>query len=109
MASGYARVDSSSETDSSGYSLPEDSHELSDINYTYLAVLGKGKTFSYIIPSFPVLKPELQEVKLQYTDDDGSLCVFDGFARLCDQMDHALPAMARLQQHYENAFFIKVS
>jgi len=54
--------------------------------------------------SFPVFRTELQEVKLQYSDDDGNLRAFDGFARLC-----TLPALARLPQHYENAFFIKVS
>jgi len=76
---------------------------------TYLAVVEKGKTFTYVVPSFPVYKAELQEIKLQYTDSKGDPQVFDGLARKCDLMDHPLPALARLPHSYENAFVVKVS
>lgn len=80
-----------------------------ECEYTEIVVLGKGNTFLYVVPSFPVYKADLQEVKLQYTDGEGNIHVFDGFARKCDQMDHSLPAMAILPYSYENAFIIKVS
>ena len=76
---------------------------------TYLAVVRKGKTFTYVVPSFAVYKAELQEVKIQCTDAKVGPHVFDGFARKCDLMDHPSPALARLPHSYENAFVVKVS
>ena len=76
---------------------------------TEIVILGKGKTFLYVVPSFPVYKATLQEVKLQYCDCEGKIHVFDGFVRKCDRIDHPLPAMARLPYSYENAFIIQVS
>ena len=75
---------------------------------TKIAALGKGNTFLYVVPIFPVYKAKLQ-VKFQYTDGEGNIHVFDVFARKCDQMDHSLPAIVRLTYSYENAFIINVS
>ena len=44
-----------------------------------VAVLLKGNVIQYIIPSFPTLKVNLQEVKLQwYKEETKILHVFDG-------------------------------
>ena len=53
--------------DSDEFQLEEE-HECTEI-----AVLGKGNTFLYVVPSFPVFNAELQEVKLQYTDGEGNV------------------------------------
>lgn len=84
-----------------GAKAPEEEKE----DCTYLAVIGKGKTFSYVVPSFPVYTAELQEAKFQYTNSKGDLQVFDAFARNCVLMNHPLPALARLQNSYKNIFF----
>jgi len=42
-----------------------------DNEYTEVTVLGKGQTFLYIVPSFPVCMVTLQEVKLQQDDSQG--------------------------------------
>lgn len=63
---------------------------------TKITVLTKGNTFLYVVPSFPVFKAKLQEVKLQYTDGEGNIHMFDNFARKCNLMDHFLPAISRL-------------
>ena len=62
-----------------------------------VAVLSKGYVIQYVIPSFPALKVNLQEVKLQwYEEETKTLHVFDGFAHHCDKMDCNLPAMAEI-------------
>ena len=76
---------------------------------TEITVLAKGQTFLYVVPSFPVYKATLQEVKLQQDDGNGNVYMFDGFARKCDLLDHHLPAMAKIPFSYENAFIINVS
>ena len=76
--------------------------------------IGASKFFSqkntihYTIPSFPVYSTELVEVKVQWEDKDGSLLVFDAFARNCDLLDHQLPAIAEIPFSYDNAFIIEV-
>ena len=59
-------------------------------NNSVLTVLSMGNTIHYTIPSFPVYSAELLEVKVQWEDEDGSLLVFDAFARNCDLLDHQL-------------------
>jgi len=83
-------------------------HAVDSNEYTQITVLGKGQVFLYIIPSFPVCKATLQEVKLQQEDDHGNVYVFDGFARKCDLLNHPLPAMAKIPFSYENTFIINV-
>lgn len=77
--------------------------------YTEISVLWKGQTCLYVIPSFPVYKATLQEVRLQQVDGLGNVYVFDGFARKSDLLDHPLPAIATIPYSYENAFIINVS
>jgi len=76
---------------------------------TEITVLAKGREFLYVVPSFPVYKATLQEVKLQQDVGSGNVYVFDGFARKCDLLSHPLPAMAKIPFSYENAFIINVS
>ena len=80
-----------------------------DNEYTEVTVLGKGQTFLYIVPSFPVCMVTLQEVKLQQDDSQGYVQMFDGFARYCELLNLSLPAFARIPFSYENAFIINVS
>ena len=69
-----------------------------------IKVLAKGDTFVYTVPSFPVYKPTLQQVKLQLEESSGKVKVFDGFARWCDLLDKPLPAVAKIVFSYNNAF-----
>ena len=41
--------------------------------WTFLTVLGKGITFEYVVPSFPVFRANLTEVKLQWANREGEL------------------------------------
>lgn len=53
-----------------------------------ITVLAKRKVFLYIVPSFPIFKASLQEVKLQWEEPGEEIHVFDGFARQCKLLDH---------------------
>ena len=75
-----------------------------------VAVLSKGNVIRYFIPSFPAIKVDLIEVKLQwYEEETQMLHMFDGFARYCDQMDCELPALAEIRCSNDSAFLIEVS
>ena len=76
---------------------------------TVVTVLGKGQEFLYVVPSFPVCKATLQEVKLCHVDDQGNACIFDAFAKKCNLLDHPLLAIAIIQHSYLNGFLIDVS
>ena len=77
-------------------------------DFTEMIVLSKGRVLQYVVPSFPVYKPVLREVKLQWKEND-VIHVFDGFARECKEMDqHDVPAMARIYNSFGNAFVIEV-
>ena len=78
----------------------------------FLTVLAKGNTFKYIIPSFPAYNAKIVEVKLHWEKcEDGSskLRVFDGFAQLCEDLDHPLPVIMCNKQRNDYAFMIKAS
>ena len=77
-------------------------------NNSVLTVLSMGNMIHYTIPSFPVYSAELVEVKVQWEDEDGSILMFDAFARNCDLLDHQLPAIAEIPFNYDNAFIIEV-
>ena len=64
--------------------------------------------WDYTIPSFPIYSSELVEVKVQWEDKDGSLLMFDAFARNCDLLNHQLPAIAEIPFSYDNPFIIEV-
>ena len=70
--------------------------------YTEITGLREGQTFLYVVPSFPVYKATLQEVKLQQDSGYGNVYVLDGFARKCDLLDHPLPAMTIIPYSYKN-------
>ena len=74
-----------------------------------ITVLAKDDTFVYTVPSFPVYKPTLLQVKLQLEESNGEVKVFDGFAKQCDLLDKPLPAVAKIVFSYDNAFLIKVT
>ena len=74
--------------------------------WTFLTVLGKGITFEYVVPSFPVFRAKL---KLQWANRKGELEVFDGFAHDCAALvDQPLPAILKIPFNYDYAFTIKV-
>ena len=75
-------------------------------NSSVLTVLLKRDTIYYIVPSFPIYSTVLVEIKVQWEDEDGSLLVFDTFARKCDLLDHQLPMIAKILFSYDNAFII---
>ena len=77
-------------------------------DFVLIAVLAKGDTIEYVVPSFPVFVAKLTEVKLQWDSCDGEVMVFDGFARSCEALDHLLPAVMKVKYSYENAFIIEV-
>ena len=74
-----------------------------------ITVLAKGDTFVHTVPSFPVYKPTLQQVKLQLEESSGEVKVFDGFAKRCDLLDKPFSAIAKKLFSYDNAFLIKVT
>ena len=82
-------------------------------NFSVLTILAKGNTFNYIVPSFPVFNADIVEVKFQWEeiheDRSTELHVFDGFARNCQDLDHPLPGIVRIEFSYDCAFMIKVS
>ena len=83
--------------------------EAGDEEWTFLTVLGKGITFEYVVPSFPVFRANLTEVKLQWANREGELEVFDGFARDCAALvDQTLPAILKIPFNYDYAFTIEV-
>jgi len=53
-----------------------------------LTILSKGKVIQYRVPSFPVYKAEIVEIKIQYEEEDGNVLVlcqhysFDGYIKL---------------------------
>ena len=80
--------------------------EAGDEEWTFLTVLGKGITFKYVMPSFPVFRAE---VKLQWANHEGELEVFDGFARDCAALvDQTLPAIHKIPFNYDYSFTIEV-
>jgi len=75
-----------------------------------VTILAKGDMFLYTVPSFPVFKATLQQVKLQWEESNGDIKIFDGFAKKCDTSDtKPLPAVAKIEFSYENVFTIEVS
>ena len=52
-------------------------------------LLKVGNLVHYIVPSFPVIQVTLRE-------KDGTLHVFDAFARDCDLLNHPMPAIVKL-------------
>lgn len=82
--------------------------EVEDDVWTFLTVLGKGITFEYVVPSFPVIRANLTEVKLQWVNCEGELEIFDGFARDCAALDQTLPATLKIPFSYDHAFIIEV-
>ena len=78
------------------------------ISYIFVTMLTTGDLIQCTVLSFPVLKAMLREVKIQWEEESRTIQVFDTFVRDCDQLDHHLPAMAKVHFDYENAFIIKV-
>ena len=56
--------------------------DVSDDDYVEVTVLSTGRVLEYVVPSFPVYKATLREMKLQWEEADGTIHVFDGFARV---------------------------
>ena len=73
-----------------------------------VVVLATGDVIQYTVPSFPVFKVTLREMKLQWDDEEKTIHVFDAFARDYNLLHHHLPAIAVIRFNYENAFIIKV-
>ena len=83
--------------------------EAGDEEWTFLTGLGKGITFEYVVPSFPVFRANLTEVKLQWANCEGELEIFDDFARDCAAfVDQTLPAILKIPCNYDYAFTIEV-
>jgi len=91
--------------------MADEEQELDD--FIEVTVLEVGSTVPYTVPSFPVFKTKLVEVKLLWEEHcEGStpkLLVFHGFAKKCDTLDHSLPAIAHLPFNYDCCFTIFVS
>ena len=60
------------------------------------------------MPSFPVIRANLTEVKLQWVNCEGDVEAFDGFAHDCAALDHTLPATLKIPFSYDHAFIIEV-
>ena len=89
--------------------VSEDAHDVSDEDYIEVTVLSTGKTLEYVVPSFPVYKVTLWEMKLQWEEADGTIHAFDGFARECGLIKgRTTPAMAKILFNYDSAFMIEV-
>jgi len=57
-----------------------------------------------MILSFPVFTVMIQEMQLQFENDEGYVQVFDGF--MCEY--GPLPPIARVPDDYRNAFLIEL-
>ena len=89
--------------------MAEMSHDVNDEDYVEVTVLSTGRILEYIVPSFPVYKAILRETKLQWEEADGTIHVFDGFARECGLIkERSTPAMAKIIFNYDSAFMIEV-
>ena len=86
--------------------MADDEEETAD--FVYVTVLATGDEFQYIVPSFPMCKPILKEVKLQWEESNGTMHMFDGFARSTNLLHHHLPAVVKIFFSYDNAFIIEV-
>ena len=73
---------------------------------TEVSILSKGSTICYAVPSFPVYSAKLVDIKVELIEPDGSVHVFDAFARKCDHLIHNLPALALLTYSSKDAFMI---
>lgn len=63
-------------------------------DYLDLLVLEKGESYTYTVPSFPVITAMLCEVKFSFgAREDGDYVSFDGYMRECSLVNHRLPAV----------------
>ena len=96
--------------------VSEDKHDeslsernVSDDDYVEVTVLSTGRVLEYVVPSFPVYKATLREMKLQWEEADGTIHVFDGFVRECGLIKEWItPAIAKIIFNYDKAFMIEV-
>ena len=87
--------------------MAEDKEEIAD--FVHVTVLATGDEFQFIVFAFPVYKPIVKEVKLQWEEVNGMKYVFfDGFAYSTNLLDHHLPAAAKIFFNPNNAFIIEV-
>ena len=83
---------SNTASNSEGESGVEDREPTED-DFVLVTVLRIGRVFNYVVPSFPVFTTTLQEVKLQFEEPNGTVHVFDGFAK-CEILDErSLPGL----------------
>ena len=75
---------------------------------TRVSVPVKGNTIDYVIPSFPMVKARLVEVKLEWVNSQGEVEAFDSFACYCTALNHALPADLIILYSFQHAFVIEV-
>ena len=54
----------------------------------YVTFLVTGDELQYVVPSFPVYKPILKEIKLQWEEANETIYMFNGFACLSNLLDH---------------------
>ena len=86
--------------------MAEGEEEIAD--FVHVTALATGDEFQYVVSAFPVYKPMLKEVKLQWEEANGTKHVFDGFARSTNLLDHHLPVVAKIFFSPDNAFIIDV-
>ena len=65
-----------------------------------ITVLAKENALLYVVPSFPVFKATLPEVKLQWEKPGRTIHVFDTFATQCKLLDYPLPAVIKIMFSY---------
>jgi len=58
------------------------------MDYVYITFLATGDELQYIVPSFPMHKPILKEIKLQWEEANGTIHMYDGFACPSILLDH---------------------
>ena len=54
-----------------GESLSE--RDVSDDDYVEVTILSNGRVLEYVVPSFPIYKATLREMKLQWEEADGTI------------------------------------
>ena len=79
-------------------------------DFVEVTVLSTGRTLDFTVPNFPVYKPTLREVKLQWEEfATETIHVFDAFAKECGMLnEQPLPAIAKIMLGLENAFIVEV-
>jgi len=71
----------------------------------YVTFLATRYELQYVFPSFPVYKLILKEIKLQWEEANGTIHMFNGFARPSNLLDHK--QITKMYKPVEHVYILK--